>query len=100
MTNVIVIIEIMKEVNMKIFTMWLEKKFLLDVSDFFACLCCKSKISLLLMYSFMKSFNFVSVCLNELSKFCILRFRGKGCSHLVLSLIIGNESVRLGSMSR
>ena len=30
----------------------------------------------------------------------ILRFRGKGCSYLVLSLIIGNESVILDSMSR
>ena len=44
MTNIIVIIEIIEEVNMKIFTMLLEKKFLLDdVSDSIACLCCKSK---------------------------------------------------------
>ena len=48
----------------------------------------------------MKSFNFVSLCLGELSKCGILRFRGKGCSYLILSLIRGNESVILGSMSR
>ena len=45
MTNVIVIIEIIEEVNVKLFTLWLEKKFLLDVNvfDSIACLCCKSK---------------------------------------------------------
>ena len=48
----------------------------------------------------MKSFNLVGLCLRELSKHGILRFRGKGCSYLILSLIIGKESVRLGSMSR
>ena len=48
----------------------------------------------------MKSFKLVSLCLRELSKHDILRFRGKGCSYLILSLIIGRESVRLGSMSR
>ena len=48
----------------------------------------------------MKSFSLVGVCLSELLKFGILRFRGKGCLYLVLSLIIGIESVRLGSMSR
>ena len=48
----------------------------------------------------MKSFNLVSACLSELLKLGTLKFRSRGCSYLVLSLIIGNESVRLGSMSR
>ena len=37
-------------------------------------------------------------CLSELSK--LLKFKDKVYSYLVLSLIIGNEFVRLGSMSR
>ena len=41
----------------------------------------------------MKSFNLVGLCLRELSKCSILRFRGKGCSYLILSLIIGKESL-------
>ena len=48
----------------------------------------------------MKSFSFVGLCLRELSKCGILKFQGKDCSYLVLSLIRGNESVILGSMSR
>ena len=48
----------------------------------------------------MKSFNLVSLYLKELSKCGILKLRGKGHSCLVLSLIIGRESVRLGIMSR
>ena len=34
------------------------------------------------------------------SKCGILRINGKGCSYLILSLIIGKDSVRLGSMSK
>ena len=51
MTNVIVIIEIIEEVNIKIFTILIEKEILLDenVGDSIPCLCCKSKISLLLL---------------------------------------------------
>ena len=45
-------------------------------------------------------FNFVGLYLRELSKCGMLRFRGKGCAYLVLSLIIGNEPVMLDSMSR
>ena len=37
----------------------------------------------------MKYFILVGLCLRELSKCGILRFRGKGCSYLVVSLIIG-----------
>ena len=48
----------------------------------------------------MKSFNLIGACLSELTKFDILKFKGKGYSYLVLALISGNESVRLGSMSR
>ena len=48
----------------------------------------------------MKSFNLVSLYLRELSKCSILKFKGKNCSYLILSLIIGRESVRLGIMSR
>ena len=46
MTNIIVIIEIIEEVNIKIFTICLKKKFLLDenVGDSIACLCWKSNI--------------------------------------------------------
>ena len=50
MTNVIDINEIMEDVNMKIFTIKLEKKFLLDLfDDSTACLCGKLKISLFCM---------------------------------------------------
>ena len=48
----------------------------------------------------MKSFNLVSLYLRQLSKCGIFKFRGKGCLCLILSLIIGRESVRLGIMSR
>ena len=38
-------------------------------------------------------FQFGGACLSELLKFDTLKFKGKGCSYLVLSLINGNESV-------
>ena len=38
--------------------------------------------------------------MRELSKCGALRFRGKGCSYLVLSLIMDAETIRLGIMSR
>ena len=40
----------------------------------------------------MKSFSLVGACPSKLSKFDTLKFKGKGCSYLVLSLINGNES--------
>ena len=39
----------------------------------------------------MQSFNLVGLCLKEMSKCGILKFRGKGCSYCVVSLIIGND---------
>ena len=48
-TSVIVIIEIMEEVNVKIFTILLRKKFLLGGNVYLVCLLCKSKISLTLL---------------------------------------------------
>ena len=48
-TNVIVIIEIMEDVNVKIFTILLRKKFLLGENVGLVCLLCKSKISLSLL---------------------------------------------------
>ena len=46
-TSVIVIIEIMEDVNMKILTILLRKKFLYGEDVYLVCLFCKSKISLL-----------------------------------------------------
>ena len=43
----------------------------------------------------MKSFNLVGPSLKELSNCGMLKFRGKGCSYCVLSLIMGSEFVRL-----
>ena len=48
----------------------------------------------------MKFFKLVGACFNELLKSGMLKFKGKGCSYFVLSLMSGNELVRLGSMSR
>ena len=47
-TNVIVIIDIMEDVNVKIFTILLRKKFLLGENVCLVCLLCNSKISLTL----------------------------------------------------
>ena len=48
-TSVIVIIEIMEDVNVKIFTILLRKKFLLGGNVYLVYLLCKSKISLILL---------------------------------------------------
>ena len=48
-TNVIVIIEIMEDVNIKIFTILLRKKFLLGGNVRLVCLLCKTKMSLSLL---------------------------------------------------
>ena len=48
-TSVIVIIEIMEDVNVKIFTILLRKKFLLGGDVCLVCLLCKSKISFSLL---------------------------------------------------
>ena len=48
-TSVIVIIEIMEDVNVKIFTLLLRKKFLLGGNVCLVCLLCKSKISFSLL---------------------------------------------------
>ena len=48
-TNVIVIIEIIEDVNVKIFTILLRKKFLLDGNVYLVCFFCNSKISLSLL---------------------------------------------------
>ena len=48
-TSVIVIIEIMEDVNVKIFTILLRKNFLLGRNLYLVCLLCKSKISLTLL---------------------------------------------------
>ena len=42
----------------------------------------------------------VGACSKDLSKSGKLKFIGKGCLYVVLSLISGNESVRLGNMCR
>ena len=48
-TSVIVIIEIIEDVNVKIFTILLKKEFLLGGNVYLVCFFCNSKISLLLL---------------------------------------------------
>ena len=47
----------------------------------------------------MNFFRFVGACCNEPSKSGILKFIGKGCSYVVLSLISWDRLVRFGSRS-
>ena len=80
----------------------LEKKYLLVFNIVDSCLSCKSKISFLKVYLFMKSLKLVDACNNVLSKPAIFRLIGKICSYVVLFLISGTytDSVKLGNISK
>ena len=57
------------------------------------------KFSLSLAEPFIKSFRLVGTCSNDLSKPEILKLSSEVCSYVVLSLISGNDTWRLGNAS-
>ena len=78
--RVVKLSEIIKERNTKMSTMCLlEKKFLLVSNIVDSCLSCKSKISFVTVYLFIKSFKLVDACNSILSKLEIFKLIGKIC---------------------